>query len=72
MTVTEAAALRLEILVTTAEWARAENQAAKDGVDCADMTLSEDDMKTLMDAAIDEVLASAESREATFLEFSIK
>jgi hypothetical protein len=40
-----------------AKWARAENEAAMENVDCADMTLSGEDMKALMDTAIDEIVA---------------
>ena len=40
-----------------AKWANAEDKAARDGVDCAEMTLSGADMKALMDMAIDEIAA---------------
>ena len=39
-----------------ARWASAEDEAATEGVDCVDMTLSGADMKDLMDAAIDEIV----------------
>ena len=40
-----------------AKWASAEDKATKENVDCADMTLSSADMKMLMDAAIDDIVA---------------
>jgi len=40
-----------------AKWTSAEAAAAQENVDCAEMTLSGADMKTLMDAAIDDILA---------------
>ena len=40
-----------------ARWARAEDAAAINKVDCVEMTLSGTDMKTLMDTAIDEIVA---------------
>ena len=43
--------------VFDAKWTSAEDEAAMEGVDCADMTLSGEDMKALMDAAIDEIVA---------------
>jgi hypothetical protein len=39
-----------------AKWAGAEDEAAAENVDCADMTLSGPDMKALMDTAIDEIV----------------
>ena len=39
------------------KWASAEDNAAKENVDCADMTLSSAGMKTLMDTAIDDIVA---------------
>ncbi len=42
-----------------AKWASAEDDAAAENVDCVDMTLSSADMKTLMDDAIDEIVADA-------------
>ncbi len=38
-----------------AKWASAEDAAAKQDVDCAEMTLSDADMKALMDTAIDDI-----------------
>jgi hypothetical protein len=43
--------------VFDAKWARAEDEAALENVDCADMTLSGEEMKALMDGAIDEIVA---------------
>jgi hypothetical protein len=40
-----------------AKWANAENKAARDGVDCAEMTLSGAGMKARMDMAIDDIAA---------------
>jgi len=37
-------------------WADAEDEAAMEGVDCADMTLSSADMSVLMDTAIEEIV----------------
>jgi hypothetical protein len=39
------------------QWAIAEDEAASQDVDCVDMTISGADMKALMDAAIDEIVA---------------
>jgi hypothetical protein len=39
-----------------ARWASAEDAAALSNVDCVDMTLSEGEMKALMDTAIDEIV----------------
>jgi len=41
--------------VFDAKWASAEEKAATEGVDCAEMTLSGAEMKALMDSAIDEI-----------------
>jgi hypothetical protein len=38
------------------KWASAEDKATKENVDCADMTLSSAEMKTLMDTAIDDIV----------------
>ncbi len=38
-------------------WTRAEEDAAQENVDCVDMTLSGDDMKQLMDSAIEDIVA---------------
>jgi len=43
--------------VFDANWASAEEKAAREGVDCAEMTLSGAEMKALMDSAIDEIAA---------------
>lgn len=40
-------------------WADAEDEAAMEGVDCADMTLSSAEMSVLMDTAIDEIVTEA-------------
>jgi len=43
--------------VFDAKWASAEEKAAREGVDCAEMTLSGAEMKALMNTAVDEIAA---------------